>query len=123
MVRSTGSCGRETAYEQVLVWCPTCSRREGSSEKLVDDLRELPRTRPHSQVSIVEDVELRMWDQAMHDLRVDYWNKRIVISMQNQCWLPEFAQPGDAGPTHYSQHLIEVAEHTAQVGCACELLC
>ena len=64
------------------------SRRDGSSEKLVDDLCELLRTRSHSQVPIVEDVELRMWDQAMHDLRVHYGNKRVVISMQNQCWLP-----------------------------------
>ncbi len=99
------------------------SRGDGSGEKLINDLRELLRTRPHSQMSIVEDVELRMWDQAMHDLRVHYWNKRIVISMQNQCRLPEFVEPGDAGPTHYSQHLIKVARHTAQVYCACELLC
>lgn len=56
------------------------SRRDGSGEKLVNDLREFLRTRPHSQMSIVEDIELRMWDQAMHDLRVNYWNKRVVIS-------------------------------------------
>src|SRR6266516_619735 len=49
-------------------------------------------------------------DQAMHDLRVDQWDKWVVIAVQNQRRLPEFAQPEDAGPPHSSQHLIEVAE-------------
>src|SRR6266852_5322025 len=63
-----------------------------------------------------------MRDQAVHDLRVDEWDKRVVIPMQNQCRLPEFAEPGDAGPTHYSQQLIEVAERAAKVCGVCELV-
>ena len=53
----------------------------GSREKLLNDLRDLPRTRRQSQVSVVEDVELRVRDQAMHDLRIDEWDKRVVIAM------------------------------------------
>src|SRR5260221_14716645 len=30
-----------------------------------------------------KDVELCMRDQALHDLRVDQWDKRVVIAMQN----------------------------------------
>jgi osmotically-inducible protein OsmY len=59
---------------------PRCGR-DGSREKLLNDLRDLPRTRPQSQVSVVEDVELRVRDQAMHDLRIDEWDKRVVIAM------------------------------------------
>src|SRR5436309_15083198 len=59
----------------------------------------------------------------MHDLRVDQWDKRVVIPMQNQCRLPEFAQPGDTGPTHSSQHLIVVAERATQARSLCELVC
>ena len=79
-------------------------------------------TRPQSQVSVVEDVELRVRDQAMHDLRVDQWDKRVVIAMQNQCRLPELAEPEDARPTHPSQHLIEVAEQATRAYAMCELV-
>src|SRR5207302_9629372 len=95
--------------------CGGSKRRNGRCEKLVDDLREFPCTRPQSQVSVVEDVELRVRDQAMHDLRVDQGDKRVVIPMQNQCRLPEFAEPEDTGPTHCPQHLIEVAERATKV--------
>jgi hypothetical protein len=50
----------------------------------------------------------------MHELRVDQWDKRVVIAMQNQCRMPELAEPEDAGPPHCSQHLIEVAEQAAR---------
>src|SRR2546428_668895 len=63
-----------------------------------------------------------MRDQAMHDLGVDEWDKRIVIPMQNQCRLPELAQPEDAGPTHSSQHLREVAEQATRAYGTCELV-
>src|SRR5437016_10765301 len=91
-----------------------CRGRDGGREKLVDDWCEFPRTRPQSQVSIVEDVKLCTRDQALHDLRVDQWDERVVIAMENQGRLPECVEPGDAGPTHCSQHLIEVAKYAAQ---------
>src|SRR6266446_5257451 len=64
-----------------------------------------------------------MRDQAMHDLRVDEWDKRVVIPMHDQRRLPEFAEPGDAGPTHSAQHLIEVAEYASQVCGTGKLVC
>src|SRR5438270_13953129 len=82
----------------------------GDCEKLVNDLREFLRTRHQPQVSIVEDVELRTRDQAVHDSRVDEWDQRVVIGVQNQCWLAEFAYAGNAGPTRGAQQLINVAE-------------
>ena len=60
-------------------------------------------------MSIMEDIELGIGDQAVHDLRVDEWDKRVVIPMQNQCRLLEFAEPANAGPPYSSQQLIEVA--------------
>ena len=68
--------------------------RDRSGEKLVDDLREFLRARPQPQVSIVEDVELRMRDQAMHDFRVDEWNKWVVIPMHDQGRLSELWSQG-----------------------------
>src|SRR5712691_10007174 len=102
--------------------CTICLGRDGSREKPINDLREFPRTRRQPQVAIVEDVELRVGDQAMHDLRVDEWDKRVVIPMQNQRRLLELVEPRNAGPAHSSQHLVEVAEHAAQVCCLCELV-
>src|SRR5690242_10329579 len=61
--------------------------------------------------------------QAMHDLRVDEWNKRIVIPMQNEGRLPQFVEPGNAGPTHSSQHLVEVAEQATRAYGTCKLAC
>jgi hypothetical protein len=38
-------------------------------------------------MSTTEDVQSGMWDELLHDLRVDWPDNRIVIARQNQRWL------------------------------------
>jgi len=44
----------------------------------------------------VEDVELRVRDQAMHDSGADDGDKWVFISMQNECGLPDSVESGNA---------------------------
>jgi hypothetical protein len=51
-----------------------------------------------------------MRDEHLHDLRIDCWNNRIVVTGKNQRWLLLQHEPRETGPTSASHHLIEVAE-------------
>ena len=70
----------------------------------------------------VEDVELGIWDQTVQDLRVDRWDELIVIAMQDECGLPEQAEPRQAGPSPHSQCLIEIAAKPTRLVGASKLM-
>ncbi len=57
-------------------------------KKLPDDLREFLRMCQQSQMPAMVDMQLRTWDQALHNPRVDQRDEWIVIASQNQGRLP-----------------------------------
>src|SRR6266699_7241745 len=55
-------------------------------------------------------MEPRVGNQARHDPGIDGWNDRVVVASQDQGWLTELMQPGQAGPAHACQQLPVIPE-------------
>jgi hypothetical protein len=68
--------------------CTFCHEELPGHKKLLDDRHKFLLMRYQPQMPTMVDMQLRTPDQALHDPRVDQWNKWIVIACQNQCRLP-----------------------------------
>ncbi len=79
-------------------------------EELIHERSHLLSLGEEQQVSSVDDVEPRLRNQACHDPGIDRWDDRVIVASQDQGWLTELMQPGQAGPAHTCQQLPVVAE-------------
>ncbi len=79
-------------------------------EELIHEWSHLLSLGEEQQVSPVDNVEPRMWNQARHDPGIDWGDDWVVVAGQDQGRLRELMQPGQAGPAHACQQLPVVPE-------------
>src|SRR5262245_8288356 len=82
-------------------------------EESTNDRRELRRGGHEAQVTVVEDVESGVRNEAGHDSSVETGNDRVVTARQDQGGLSQAMQPVEARPAETGQELQIVAARDA----------